>query len=453
MKYLLKKLVKNMKSKLNFLIGVSLKRKMMTKWFLIANIVLGVIIIGLINIDSVITYFGGDFNELQKVYIVDNTKETFEPFKESLNNTSKVLYGEDNKKYELINYDKTVDDAKKILEEKENKNSILLEFNSSDNTIDVKMITKEYMSLVDTQLLTSAINNTKVALALSKTTIPVSEITKIYSAANIERIYLNEDSSNAEENMEMIMSTVFPIVILPFFMLTIFLVQMIGAEVNDEKTTRGMEIIISNVSPKTHFFAKVIAGNIFVISQGALLFLFSGIGLFVRNMIGGSDITNGLGTEVSKVISSLSGTSLFSNLSYVIPLTLILMLLTFLSYSLLAGILASMTTNIEDFQQLQTPIVVISLIGYYLSMMAGLFKGALFIKVLSFVPLISAILSPSLLVLGQIGIVEIVISILLVCAFNYLLIKYGLKIYKVGILNYSSKDLWKKMFKAIKSNN
>jgi len=33
----------------------------------------------------------------------------------------------------------------------------------------------------------------------------------------------------------------------------------------------------------------------------------------------------------------------------------------------------------------------------------------------------------------------------------WLLIKYGLRIYKVGILNYSSKDLWKKMFKALKN--
>ena len=33
---------------------------------------------------------------------------------------------------------------------------------------------------------------------------------------------------------------------------------------------------------------------------------------------------------------------------------------------------------------------------------------------------------------------------------NYLLVKYGLKVYKVGILNYSESGLWKKMFKAVK---
>lgn len=218
-----------------------------------------------------------------------------------------------------------------------------------------------------------------------------------------------------------------------------------------KKTTRGMEIIISNVSPKTHFFAKAIAGNLFVIIQGALLFSFGAIGLLIRKFVGGNTIVDGLGSEVGRIINKILESGIGDQLIYIIPLTIILMFLTFIAYSLLAGIFASMTTNIEDFQQLQTPIMLISLAGYYLSMMAGMFEGAVFIKVLSFVPLISAILVPSLLVLNQIGVMEVFISIIIMIGFNYLLIKYGLKIYKVGILNYSSKDLWKKMFKAIKN--
>ena len=126
------------------------------------------------------------------------------------------------------------------------------------------------------------------------------------------------------------------------------------------------------------------------------------------------------------------------------------MILTFIGYALLAGILASMTTNTEDFQQLQMPIVILSLVGYYLAMMAGVFEGSIFIKIFAFVPFISAILAPSLLILGQIGVVEFVIAIILMIVTNYVLIKYGLRIYKVGILNYSSKNLWKKMFKALR---
>ena len=58
------------------------------------------------------------------------------------------------------------------------------------------------------------------------------------------------------------------------------------------------------------------------------------------------------------------------------------MILTFIGYSLVAGILASMSTNAEDYQQVQVPIVIVLLLGYYLSIIAGIFKGAFFIKVL-----------------------------------------------------------------------
>ena len=247
------------------------------------------------------------------------------------------------------------------------------------------------------------------------------------------------------------MTTVFPAFILPFFILTIFLVQMIGAEVNDEKTTRGMEIIISNVSPKTHFFAKIFAGNFFILIQGLMLFSYMAIGLFIRKMVGGSSIVGGLGSEISNVIGKILDTGFGEKLIYIIPLTLLLMICTFVAYSILAGVLASMTTNTEDFQQIQTPIMIISMIGYFLATMAGVFNGSLFIRILSYVPLISAILSPSLLVLGQIGVIDIIISLIIVIITNFIFIKYGLKIYKEGILNYSSKGLWKKIFKAMKN--
>ena len=438
----------HLKSKLEYLTKVSLSRKIKTKWFFIANIVLAIVIIAVANIDSIIKVFGGDFNETTKVYVIDKSN-SFDILKNQIEETSSSIYGKDGQTFEVLEYDKTEKQLKKEIKKNEKTIGIILE-PDLDNILKVSLISDTYIDTIPMQILEQSMNNTKTTIAILNSNISEEELNKIYSNVTINRIILDETKKSEEESMNTIMSTVFPIIILPFFMLTIFLVQMIGAEVNDEKTTRGMEIIISNVSPKTHFFSKIIAGNLFVIMQGALLIGYGGLGLLVRKILGTGSIVNGLGTNVSGVLNGILTTEFISKLSYIIPLTLILMLITFLAYSLLAGILASMTTNAEDFGQLQTPIMIISLIGYYLAMMAGVFKGSLFIHILSYIPLISAILAPSLLVLGQIGIVDIVISIVITLIFNYLLIKYGLKIYKVGILNYSSKDLWKKMFKALK---
>lgn len=431
-----------MKNKLKFLIKQSLERKTKTKWFLVANIALAVLIIGIINIDSVIKFFGGDFDSKTNIYVIDNTNKAYSLFDGYIN--------KDDSNYNLSLYNKTYDEAVTMLKEnEEEKNSIVIVFdNDEENVISVKMITNDYLDLVDIPVITTAINNTKLVMAIEKHNISEEELNALTSSVNIDREVLNKDSS-VDENMNIIMTSVFPVVILPFFMLSIFLVQMIGAEVNDEKTTKGMEIIISNVSPKVHFFSKVIAGNIFVIIQGLLLIGYGIIGFILRE---NSTITAGATDIIGDVVSMIPQ-SFMDSLSYLIPLILILMLVTMVGYSLLAGILSSMTTNTEDFQQIQSPIMIISLLGYYLAMMAGVFKGALFIKILGFFPFISAILAPSLLVLGQFTIIDFVIAIFVMIIVIYLLIKYGLKIYKVGILNYSSGGMFKKMYEALKTKD
>ena len=441
----------HMTNKLKYLTKISLDKKIKTKWFLIANIILLVIIAGIINIDSIIKFFGGDFDKKTEIVVIDNAS-CYDEFVKTFDSTRDYL--DTLKDAEITKYDK---DKESLYEDIKKKDKILLVINEdSTNFINVEMITKSNIDNTTYQVITTILNSIKKDKALSYYGVSNEILDHISSYVDVKRTKL-DDEENADEMMELVMSTIFPIVILPFFTLTMFLVQMIGAEINEEKTTRGMEIIISNVSPKTHFLSKIISGNVFVLLQGLLLVVYLLIGIFIRYIStgvlinGGNILSGGVGSYVNKITSSLELTGVLDKLQIIIPITLILMVVTFIAYSLVAGILASMTTNMEDYQQVQTPIMIISFISYYLSVAAAMFKGSLFIKVLSYIPFFSALLAPSLLVLGQITIVEAIISILLTVGLIFILVKYGLRIYKVGILNYSGSHLWKKMFKAFKS--
>ena len=441
----------HMTNKLKYLTKISLDKKIKTKWFLIANIILLVIIAGIINIDSIIKFFGGDFDKKTEIVVIDNAS-CYDEFVKTFDSTRDYL--DTLKDAEITKYDK---DKESLYEDIKKKDKILLVINEdSTNFINVEMITKSNIDNTTYQIITTILNSIKKDKALSYYGVSNEILDHISSYVDVKRTKL-DDEENADEMMELVMSTIFPIVILPFFTLTMFLVQMIGAEINEEKTTRGMEIIISNVSPKTHFLSKIISGNVFVLLQGLLLVVYLLIGIFIRYIStgvlinGGNILSGGVGSYVNKITSSLELTGVLDKLQIIIPITLILMVVTFIAYSLVAGILASMTTNMEDYQQVQTPIMIISFISYYLSVAAAMFKGSLFIKVLSYIPFFSALLAPSLLVLGQITIVEAIISILLTVGLIFILVKYGLRIYKVGILNYSGSHLWKKMFKAFKS--
>lgn len=436
-----------MRNKFWYLTKYGLKKKLKSKSFIISNIIIFLLLIVTFNIDSIISFFGGSFDDKNKIYVIDNSNLFFESFKTNYENIKISLSDEDDDKIEIIKSDK---ERIELEEEIKDTTDIIIELKQvEDNYLEANVITENYIDTLEYQSIIQSINNTKYEVALKNSNIDLEELASISTPPNIERVILDETKNSEEENMNTVMNVVFPTIILPFFMLILLLVQLIGGEINEEKTTRSMEIIISNVPVKVHFYSKIIANNLFIILQTVLVFLYGVIGFLIRNMFSSgisSEITGG----IKDVLSSLTKSGVMDKLYYILPCAIILMILSFLAYSLISGILASITTNPEDFQQIQTPIIMICMVSYMLATMSGVFNGSVFIKVLSYIPLISFLLAPSLLLIGQIGIIDIGISIVLLILFNWVLTKYGLKIYKVGILNYSTDNIWKKLLKATK---
>lgn len=434
-----------MNKKLWYLTRLSLNKKIKSKWFVVANIIILIVLVGILNIDYIIKLFGGDFDKFTNILVVDNTNYVYDDLENIYNESSKYI--EDIKNSTITLSDKTTEELKEDLKDKD----IILEINNdNDNFINAKVIVNGSVDTIIYQFITTSINQVKTNVALNSYGIDKDTMNLIEKSVDIEKININEDKKD-DDLTNLALGVIFPIVILPVFLLVTYLVQMIGSEINEEKSTKSMEIIISNVSPEVHFLSKLISSNTFVLFQGLLMIIYSLFGGLLRLILSGGNVLSSNNEVLSEITDTISRLDILSKLSNAIPLTLILIIVTFIAYSLLSGILASMTTNMEDFQQLQTPIMVISLLGFYLSMASSMFDGSVFIRIMSYLPFISLFLSPALFLVGQITLVDVSISVLVMVVLIFLLYKYGLKIYKVGILNYSSSNLWKKIFKAIKS--
>ena len=430
-----------MSDKLWYLTKQSLNKKIKSKWFIGINIMLAIVVIALININSIIAFFGGDFSEEVKILVIDNTEISYPVFKETI---KELTQEEDTGKITV----KESTQSEKKLQKKLKDNEIAIVFdNDKESFVSSKIISNEKIDSTTYQYITQGLNTTKTSVALVKTNTDPTLLAKISSPMEIERVVLS-DQKSVDENMEMVMGTLFPTLILPFFMLIIFLVQMIGGEICEEKTTKSMEIIISNVSPKAHLFSKVLASNIFIIIQAILLVIYSVIGILISTK-GQLQIDPNVDTLLTATVSS----GFLDKVINLLPAVIILMILSFIAYSLIAGILASMTTNMEDFSQIQTPIMLVLLAGYYLAIMAGMFDGSTLIRVLSYVPFLSCLIAPSLYIIGQITMIDVIIAILILILTIFLMTKYGLKIYKIGILNYSNEKIWTRFAKAIKSKD
>ena len=442
-----------MRNKFSFLTKDSLKKKVCTKSFKIVNIVLFIVIAGLINLDSIVKSFGGDFDDEVNIYVVDEAN-VYDDVEAIFKGGYLDVLDSYNAKIEKS--DKDIKTLEEDIKKDETKDIIVEIVKDDEKIFKAKIISYEYMDQLLYQNISNALNTVKVAEAMKKANISQELLNKINENIDIERVLLNEDLDENQELMEQIGGIII-IFIVPFFVLILLIVQMIGAEINEEKRTKSMEVIISSVPAKTHFLSKLVAANAFAIIQGALLILYAIVGVIIRALTTTlPDIstvaatTQVDGNTISSYITAFLQSDVASRLVVGIPLFIILILLSFFLYSVFIGVLASVTTSMEDYQQIQTPVMIFLMIGYYLAIYASVYQGASFITVAAYVPFISGILAPVMYSLGQMSIIGLIISILLLAITCYLFYKYGLKIYKEGILNYQSSNLWKKLFRPLK---
>lgn len=437
-----------MKNKLMFLIGEGIKRKVNTKTFKIVNIILILAIPILINIDTIIKFFGGDFDTATEVYINDETNNLYDTFINTFEQTESFTISQTDIEFKKLEESK--EDLENDIKEDESKNIILTIKSDEENILTAELTAYDEIDSGLEQRILNTLNTIRMNIAIQQSNISAEELANIYKSVEISKVMLNTEYDEAAENIKTFSYTLIPIFIIPFFLIVIFVIQMIGAEINEEKTSKSMEIIISSVSPKTHFISKMVTVNLFVLLQSILMLIYGAIGLIIRSKISGTGILESFGINLSEVGEMINASSLIQEVILALPLVIILLVLSIIAYSLLAGILASMTTSIEDYQQLQTPMMILIMVGYYLALMASGFENATFITVFSIVPFISALLAPVLLIMGQIGITEIIVSIVLLVIVIGLFFKYGIRVYKVGILNYSTSKLWTKLFKAMR---
>ena len=424
-------------SNLWFLVGSSLKKKIKSKWFIGINFVIFLLIFLTLHISDIITLFGGDYQEEKKIVVLDKAL-VYPRFEELMKQEERfdILY-------QVSYLSSSLEDALKVA--KEDSNVILVEILQDENQfIQSNIYSSSNVSTITKTAINQSLNTIKKEIAISSLGLSEEELNILNTGVKIHYQIVDIGSEETKEDKSNVMVS---IVIIVFIMISFFiiinLVQMVGAEINDEKTNKTMEIIISDVPPKVHFLSKLFSSVFFNIFQVGLFGLYILFSSMTRS-------TQTSSSFVYEILSTVMTPEVVQSIVSVLPILIIFFLITLLTYAMLSAIFASVTTSIDDFQQLQTPLMLIVSFGLYLSIFAMIFEGSFFVRVLSYVPLISFMLSPTLYFLNQISIVSMMVSIFISLCFMFLVYKYGIKIYQMGILNYSGDHLWSKMWKSLK---
>lgn len=397
--------------------------KLKTKSFLITTLLTVVITLGLTNMSNIIEVFdkGGD---KEKVAVIDETGQLYEPLKEQMSGLNKNL--------QLIEFDGTEKEAEKAVEEGDYVGFVQLRYDAEQ----LPEATYKAMSVADSSTFTdlqAGLQQLKTMLAASKINLTPDQLQQLYEPVTFEKIAL-EENAKTEEELNQARGLVYVLLFVIYFAVIMY-ASMIAMEVATEKSSRVMEILISSVSPIKQMFAKILGIGLLSLTQLAVLL---SVGYF----------------SIKRNLSSLEGGFFdsfgFGNISLsTISYAVIFFILGYFLYATLAAFLGSLVSRIEDVQQMITPMTLLVVAGFMISMF-GLGKpDSPFIVITSYIPFFTPMIM--FLRVGMLNIPgwEASLAIAILVGTIFFLAVFGARVYRGGVLMYGKSNSFKDIKKAL----
>ena len=291
--------------------------------------------------------------------------------------------------------------------------------------------------------------------------------------------YTLDDSgkeSISESGIYMIVSMLLGIIIWMFIMM--FGGQVMSS-VNEEKSSRVVEVLISSVKAVDLMFGKIIGVALVALTQFLLwivltVVLVSGASLFMgKDMLKSfsanpemmTQATMGINPDLGNMTVPVEADSVepgapselqtvmatLANIPWVklIVSFLIYFILGYLLYASLYAAVGSAVESVEDTQQLQLPITIPLMIAYMIILMAFQNPDSNVVVWASMIPFTSPIVMLARIPYG-VPMWQLILSIVLLF-FTFLACAWvSAKIYKVGILMFGKKSTFKDLWKWLK---
>lgn len=206
--------------------------------------------------------------------------------------------------------------------------------------------------------------------------------------------------------------------------------SIVAQEIASEKGTRIMEVILSSVKAETHFYGKLV-GIILVCSLNVIAYavqIGAGYLLFRNNDL------------IQHFLQGLNLQEVFTGQFWlVIPIVILGVLL----FTFLAALSGALISRVEDVPKAQTPMTMIGLLGYMLSVIFASQPDNIIMTVTSYIPFISSFVLPMQIATGVASNLQVWISMAIMLATMVFVLLFSARLYKSNVLIYSSGGLLK----------
>ncbi|MEK4030956.1 ABC transporter permease [Pseudobacillus sp. FSL P4-0506] len=394
--------------------------KFKTKAFIVTTLLVAVVIIAAANMEQIFSYFDDD-NKETKIAVIDKTGTMYEPFKEQLAAVADHLT--------VIQTDQTENQLKKEVGEGTYKGYLLLE-RTGDG---LPAATYKAENIANSQITSSirqALQSLKTMEVAGRLQLTSEQIQLWNAPASFDTIALAKGAKSEEE---LIQAQILVYALLFFIYFSVIMyANMIASEVAIEKSSRVMEILISSVSPVKQMFAKILGIGLLGLTQ--LVIWFAVAYITISNQPEGS------------LIGSLGLKSISVSM---IMYAVLLFILGYFLYATIAALLGSLVSRLEDVQQMMTPLTLLIMVGFFISMYGLSNPESPLITVTSYVPFFTPMILFVRISLLSIPVWEVALGFGILIAAILVFGVIGARIYKGGVLMYGKSNSLKDMKKAI----
>lgn len=396
----------------------TMKDMVKRKSFIISTIIFLVMIIVGFNVPKILKAIKGE-DTVDKLLIVDESN-VFEGALESLKSLDTG--------YEIEIANLKYDEVKEKIQSEEIESAIFVE--KQEENIKIKYIIKDatMMEEVPEDIITT-INTLYTNIQISKLGLTEEQLKSITPSFEFS-LEQTDEKANGNVFAMMLLSIV-------LFYAIYFCAYQVSSSITTEKTSKIIETLVTSTSPKTIVLGKTIGIGIVGLLQMILL-------------VGTALISAKAFLEPGMIEQVLDMSAITPYLGIV---TIIYFILGYFTYALLYALTGSTVSKPEDIQSANGPVVMISMIGFYLSYFTMMNPTSEMNIFASLFPISSPFCMPFRIMMGLAKPTDVLISIAILVVTILVIAKVTIKIYSNAILNYGTKMSLKDIIKVYKDKN
>ncbi len=417
-----------MSSKISSIVKHTVEKNIRNKWFIVLNVLLllvSTIAINFNTITKILKKNDINFGEKTEFIIYDKSNLVYDELLKKFENDDVIITKEE----ELKDY--TKDDI--------SKEQIVVQVQNYDDikNLSAKVISQEGVSATYIDDITNTLKEIKNNAIIKENNITDEVLNELSKEPTIDRVMLSVDNTDTDKKYGM--QTIFNYLI---FFILLMILSKIANDISQEKLSKSIEYVLTSISAKSYLIAKVLSINITFIIQFIFTVIYLLISVFLNSVLNlyilaPTDTISASSSIDLSIISSFIDTNLI--LYFIV--TFVYLIITILILSVIQAVLSSKTTNISEAGNATVLLVTLNLIVYMLStfFVTPLKAPGALTYILSCIPIVSMYFIPTMILIGQASILQVLIATIVLIISVFLAFKYGAIWFKNGILDYSLK--------------